>query len=162
MRADIIERIRSNRWRVIEVKSTAQVKEEHLDDLAIQSYVLKGAGLKLDASLLMHINSEYLYPGGELDLGQLFLSEDLIREVADLQPQIPVRLAEIRRMLMASGPPVIEPDDHCQDPYECPFWDHCTAEKPARGGPFRSWQGSAWRRSMRSRQSSGLRMLNVG
>lgn len=132
VRADILERVGRDRWRVIEVKSTAQVKEEHLDDLAIQSYVLTGAGLKLDASLLMHINTGYVYPGGELDLRQLFLREDLTREVADRQPQIPGRLAEMRRMLMASGPPAIEPDYHCGDPYECPFWDHCTENKPAR------------------------------
>jgi predicted RecB family nuclease len=132
VRADILERVRSNRWRVIEVKSTAQVKEEHLDDLAIQSYVLTGAGLKLDAPLLMHINTGYVYPGGDLDLRQLFVCEDLTREVANRQAHIPGRLAEMRRVLTASMPPAIEPDYHCGDPYECPFWDHCTENKPAR------------------------------
>jgi hypothetical protein len=132
VRADILERAPRNRWRLIEVKSTSQVKEEHLDDLAIQSYVLTGAGLRLNANLLMHINTDYLYPGGDLDLGQLFISQDVTCEVAALQPEIPGRLAEMRRVLAASTPPRIEPDDHCQDPYECPFWAHCTEAKPWR------------------------------
>jgi Domain of unknown function(DUF2779) len=32
----------------------------------------------------------------------------------------------------APSTPTIEPDDHCFAPYECPFWGHCTKDKPAR------------------------------
>ena len=38
----------------------------------------------------------------------------------------------MRRALAATSPPGIAPDDHCFAPYECPFWDHCTKEKPDR------------------------------
>ncbi len=38
----------------------------------------------------------------------------------------------MRQVLAAPAPPAIEPDDHCFAPYECPFWDHCTKDKPAR------------------------------
>jgi hypothetical protein len=38
----------------------------------------------------------------------------------------------MQRILAASAPPTIEPDDHCFAPYECPFWAHCTQDKPAR------------------------------
>ena len=34
-------------WRLIEVKSSTKVKDVHLDDLAIQSYVVRGAGISL-------------------------------------------------------------------------------------------------------------------
>lgn len=108
------------------------MKPEHQDDLAIQAYVLMGAGLALDATCLMHINTGYRYPGGALDLGQLFQEQDLSHALADRQAQIPDRLAEMRRILAASSPPAIEPDDHCFAPYECPFWAHCTQDKPAR------------------------------
>jgi predicted RecB family nuclease len=80
----------------------------------------------------MHINNQYVYPGGDLDLGQLFLRQDVTQETAARQPDIPSRLAAMREMLTASSPPAIEPDHHCFDPYECPFWDHCTKAKPAR------------------------------
>ncbi len=93
VRPDILVRTRGNRWRLIEVKSTSRVKDEHLHDLAIQAYVLTGAGLTLDAACLMHLNTGYLYPGGPLDLQQLFQEQDVTREVTDRQGEIPARLA---------------------------------------------------------------------
>ncbi len=132
VRPDILIRTRRNHWRLSEVKSTAQAKPEHRDDLAIQAYVLTGAGLALDATYLMHVNTGYLYPGGAYDLQQLFHEEDLTREVQERQPDIPARMAAMRRTLTDEKPPVIEPDDHCFAPYECPFWEHCTQDKPAR------------------------------
>jgi predicted RecB family nuclease len=132
VRPDILVRVGKNRWRLIEVKSTASAKAEHRYDLAIQAHVLTGAGLTLDDACLMHVNTGYLYPGGAYDLQELFHEEDLTREVQERQPDIPVRLAAMRRTLAGEQPPTIKPDDHCFAPYECPFWDHCTVEKPAR------------------------------
>ena len=40
VKVDILHRRRDGRWRLIEVKSTASLKEEHLDDVAIQHRVL--------------------------------------------------------------------------------------------------------------------------
>jgi predicted RecB family nuclease len=132
VRPDILVRNGANRWRLIEVKSTASAKAEHRDDLAIQAYVLTGAGLTLDSTSLMHVNTGYVYPGGDLDLGQLFQVADLTQEVGRLQADIPSRLAAMRRTLSAAVPPSIEPDDHCFAPYGCPFWEHCTKGKPDR------------------------------
>jgi hypothetical protein len=132
VRPDILVRTRGNRWRLIEVKSTAQAKPEHRDDLAIQAYVLTGTGLTLDATCLLHLNTGYVYPGGRFDLAQLFQEENLTREVRDRQPAIPARLAEMRCAVSAPSAPTIEPDDHCFAPYECPFWEYCTKDKPDR------------------------------
>ena len=132
VRPDILVRSGGNRWRLIEVKSTAQAKPEHRDDLAIQAHVLAGAGLTLDATCLLHVNTEYVYPGGPLDLPQLFQEADLTREVADRQGDIPTRLAAMRHTMAAAVPPPIEPDDHCFTPYGCPFWEHCANGKPDR------------------------------
>jgi predicted RecB family nuclease len=132
VRVDILERASESRWRLVEVKSSTQVKEDHLDDVAIQAYVLAGAGAVLERSELMHINNQYVYLGGEFDLRQLFLRQDVTQETAARQPDIPSRLAVVREMLAASAPPAIEPDHHCFDPYECPFWEYCTQAKPPR------------------------------
>lgn len=132
VRVDILERAKGSTWRLIEVKSSTQVKKEHLDDVAIQAHVLTGAGILLERSELMHINNQYVYLGGEFDLRQLFLRQDVTSEVAARQSEIAGRLAAMRKMLTASSPAAIEPDHHCFDPYECPFWDHCTRAKPAR------------------------------
>ena len=90
VRVDILERAKGSTWRLIEVKSSTQVKEDHLDDVAIQAYVLDWCrGRRLSRSELMHINNQYVYPGGDLDLGHLFLRQDVTPEVAARQPRFP-------------------------------------------------------------------------
>ena len=81
------------------MKSTSRLKGEHLDDLAIQAFVLRGAGLAVDAACLMHVNTGYLYPGGPLDLQQLFQEQDLTGEVANRQGELPTRLARMLEMV---------------------------------------------------------------
>lgn len=132
VRVDILERIGGDKWRLIEVKSSTQVKEEYLPDLAVQTYVLKGAGVPLAGSWLMYLNNKYVYPGGDLDLYQLFMLTDVTSDVASMQAEMPGSLSAMRTMLLAGSPPLVEPDSHCFKPYECSFWEHCTKAKPER------------------------------
>jgi len=132
VRVDILERVGQNAWRLIEVKSSTRVKDVHLDDLAIQAYVLSGAGVALAGVGLMRINNQYVYHGGELDLEQLFAWQDLTAQVTGRFAEVPIRLAAMKVMLAKPSEPAIEPDGHCHQPYDCPFWDHCTKDKPAR------------------------------
>lgn len=137
IRVDILERVRSAEdgtvsWRLIEVKSSTRVKEVHIDDLAVQAYVLAGAGVQLAETCLMHINTQYVYDGKTLDLAQLFAIQDLSAHVTARQAKVMTRLAEMKAMLALPGPPDVEPSGHCQSPYECSFWNSCTKEKPAR------------------------------
>lgn len=137
VRVDILERVRDEAgspfaWRLIEVKSSTRVKEVHLDDVAIQNYVLSGSGIPLAGTCLMHIDNTYLYEGGDIDLQALFAIEDVSEAVSSRRERVPERLAAMRSALIQLQPPAIEPDDRCHSPYECPFWAHCTKDKPAR------------------------------
>jgi len=137
VRVDILERVRDadgtrSSWRLIEVKSSTRVKDVHLDDIAVQRHVLIGAGLDISAACLMHIDTGYLYAGGEIDLEALFAVEDVSAVVVARQEKVPQQLAAMKSMLLESAPPPIEPDQRCHSPYDCPFWAHCTKEKPAR------------------------------
>jgi hypothetical protein len=137
VRVDVLQRVQAAgaegpTWRLIEVKSSGRVKDLHLDDLAIQIHVATGAGLALSGACLMHLNTEYLYPGGTIDLTQLFTLCDVTPLVMDRLKELPARLTVMRAMIEAPAPPSIQPDAHCHTPYECPYWDHCTREKPSR------------------------------
>ena len=137
VRVDVLERVRHaegahSAWRLIEVKSSTRVKDVHLNDLAIQRHVLIGAGLDIVDTCLMHIDTRYLYTGGEVDLGALFELEDVSAPVAERQRNVPEHLAAMRSVLLDPNPPAIEPDNRCHSPYECPFWAHCTKDKPSR------------------------------
>ncbi len=137
IRVDILERVETvpdgrPSWRLIEVKSATKLKDVYVNDVALQAHVLEGAGVPMAGAALMHINTQYLFQGGELDLDQLFTLADMNALVAERQADVAARLAEMQAVLADPLPPAIEPDHHCHTPYECPFWDHCTKDKPAR------------------------------
>jgi hypothetical protein len=52
VRVDILERQLRNRWRLVEVKSSTQVKDYHRYDVAIQRHVASGAGLQIGSACL--------------------------------------------------------------------------------------------------------------
>lgn len=137
IRVDVLERVGVNElgqptWRLVEVKSSTKLKATHLDDLTIQSYVLEGVGLALVDICLMHVNTQYVFDGRQLDLEQLFGLRSLNEMVRPRLPEVPARLAAMHAMLAEMSAPAVAPDEHCQSPYECPFWAHCTQEKPPR------------------------------
>jgi len=130
IRVDVLERYPGDKCRVVEVKQSASVKEEHLLDLAIQHYVLAGCGVKLAADALMHINSDYVFDGKELALDELLVVDDATQVVADRLTDLPDLLAAQRAVLARPEEPTIDPGFHCGDPWECPFMEHCTSDKP--------------------------------
>ena len=132
VRVDVLERLDATRWRLIEVKATSKVKATHLDDLAIQSAVLEGAGIVVDGCFLMHLNTQYVFLGGTLNLKEMFAVDNMTIEVQARRQRVQPQLNEMWNALKKPLPPVIVPDGHCYQPYECPFWDHCTKDKSSR------------------------------
>jgi hypothetical protein len=137
VRVDILQQIspqegRSAGWRLIEVKSSSRVKDVHLNDLAIQSHVLLGSGIPLAGVSLMHVNTEYAHAGNEVELESLFVIADVTETVASRRTGIAEKIETMKQCLLQPETPPIEPGAHCDNPYECPFWNHCTERKPAR------------------------------
>src|SRR5438445_5318511 len=54
VKTDILQRRKENRWRLVEVKSTSELKEHHLEDMAIQSHVVSHSGVDLGSVWLAH------------------------------------------------------------------------------------------------------------
>ncbi len=77
VRVDILHRRRDNRWRLIEVKSTTDLKDYHLDDVAIQHRVVSRSRLDLASSSLAHINRNYVFEGGSIDVRRFFKIRNL-------------------------------------------------------------------------------------
>ncbi len=116
--------------RLTEVKSSASVKEYHLPDVAVQYWVLKGAGYEPDRVELAHIDSSFVYPGGG-DYRGLFAHQDLTGQARELQNRVSEWVEEFQQMLKGDTPEV-EAGKQCSAPFECPFFSHCA---PAREGP---------------------------
>ncbi len=126
VRADIIERIGKDRWNLIEVKSGTGVKAAFEDDLALQYWVLKGAGLKVESAGVMVLNRGYVFDGKKLDLKKLFRLHDRTDLAKEKQKDVGVRVEDLLAMLARKKAPDIQLGPHCEEPYKCPFWAHCT------------------------------------
>lgn len=113
---------------LIEVKSTTSVKDEHLWDCAIQTWVVRGAGRGVGCVLHAHVDNEFVYRR-EGDYRGLLKVEDVTAQVDALVPEIPAIVQSLKTV--AAGPlPAIRTGEHCTIPYECPFLDHCRGREP--------------------------------
>lgn len=128
VRVDALERgLRGDT--LIEVKSTTQVKDEHVWDCAIQAWVVRGAGRPLRRILLAHVDNAFVYTR-KGDYEGLLVAEDITERVEALLPEIPRIVAKLKKV--AAGPmPRIATGAQCHEPYDCPFLAHCQASEPA-------------------------------
>lgn len=121
---DILARERGG-FALCEVKSTLEVKEQHLPDVAIQLHVVRGAGLPVTRAELMHLNRECRHP----DLSNLFVRAPVTHRLDPWLRETPARIAALHAVL--AGPlPEIAPGPHCGVPYECPFLARCQPPRP--------------------------------
>jgi hypothetical protein len=117
------------RWDLIEVKSSTEVKEVYLPDVAIQRYVLDGAGLPVRKASLMHVDNRYVRQGA-IDPERFFTLADLTRATAPVLAQASANLAGMRAVLAGSEIPDIAIGAQCRAPYDCDFMDFCWKHVP--------------------------------
>ena len=117
-----------NGWELYEIKGSTQVKEYHTNDLALQYYVLKNAGISVSKACLVHINNQYIR-NGEIEVDKLFTSEDLTDLVQGKEGFVREEIAKMREMLNGDVPQ-IDIGSYCDDPYPCDFGGHCWKHIP--------------------------------
>jgi hypothetical protein len=130
VRVDVLHRRKDERWRLIEVKSTTDVKEHHLEDVAIQHRVVSRSGVDLAASCLAHVSRDYVYEGGTIDASRFFRIRNLTRQVERLQSELTVQLRSEFRILAMPEAPNISAGRQCSDPFTCEFFGHCNPPIP--------------------------------
>ena len=125
VRCDILEKD-SNSWKIIEVEASADVKEEHLSDLAFQKYVLTEQGVTISGTKVMHINRECVYP----DLCNLFTTKDVTDKVDRLMDDVPNNIETFKAILDGDVEPEVLIGEQCEKPHPCPFKDYCWRDVP--------------------------------
>jgi hypothetical protein len=117
---DVLQRTPEG-FTLIEVKSSTKSKDEHIPDVAIQTWVARRAGVAIRRMEVMHLNTDFRHP----DRGELFGRTDVTTEVEALQPRIPGLIAE-QLAALASAEPAVPVGTHCwMIDRDCPFWDRC-------------------------------------
>jgi hypothetical protein len=124
VRADVLNRENGD-FALIEVKASTRVKEVHVPDVAVQLWVLRGAGLDVRRAGVLLLDKSYVYDGHALDIDELFRFHDLTEAVEPLLDGVEEQV-EAFHDLLSGGPPRIAPGPHCFTPYECPFYAHCS------------------------------------
>ena len=125
VRCDILEKD-SNSWKIIEVEASADVKEEHLSDLAFQKYVLTEQGVTISGTKVMHINRECVYP----DLSNLFTIEDVTDRVNQQMDDVSNNIETFETILDEDVEPNVSIGEQCDKPHPCPFKEYCWRDVP--------------------------------
>lgn len=126
---DILKK-NNNTYEIYEIKSSTELKDIYINDASYQYYVLTSLGLKVTKVSLVHINSNYVRIG-DLDLGQLFIKQDITKEVIDLQKDVKNNIKEINEYVEKKEQPK-DIDENCFKPYPCSFFKYCTKHLPEK------------------------------
>lgn len=110
-------------WNMAEVKSSTEVKNYHVEDAAIQSWVVRNAGLKLESTFLQLIDSNWTYPGG-FDYSGLLKMEVVDDVIAPLQKEVPKWL-KAAQDVASNAEPDVKMGRQCNDPFPCAFQGYC-------------------------------------
>jgi hypothetical protein len=145
-RVDILVPVeRGDAWDLVEIKCTSEVKEDHLEDVAFQTWVVRGAGVPLRRSVLGHLDTGYVRSGA-LDLQRLFALEDVTERIAPVLPRMPAEVRRLQAVAAQAAHPEVAIGPHCAAPYNCPLERVCWTEVPegsvldlSRGGA-KSWR----------------------
>jgi hypothetical protein len=149
--SDILLPVSSKRkraWRMVEVKSSASVKDYHRDELAIQAYVARKAGVPLAGIALAHIDSSWVYPGDD-DYEGLLNEVDLTKEAFGREAEVEGWLADAQSVVSQKSEPSCDTGRHCDDPFECPFTEHCQSAEAQPEFPV-SWLPRVQTKALRS------------
>jgi hypothetical protein len=122
-------------WRMVEVKSSASVKDYHRDDIAVQTFVAQAAGVPLKSVALAHIDTSWVYPGEE-DYRGLLKEADLTAEAFARTEEVRGWIADAQLIVALSDEPDVAVGPQCHVPFDCPFFGYCTRNNPQSEFPI--------------------------
>jgi len=101
-RADILFPT-GNKWDIIEIKSSTEVKDIQLHDVSFQKYVYEKAGLKIRNCFVMHIHKEYIR-NGNLEPSELLIKTDVTEKVEEFSLGIEERINKFFEIINGKCP----------------------------------------------------------
>ena len=149
--ADVLLPVKARRrrsWRMVEVKSSASLKDYHRDDVAIQSFIVHSSGFALASIAVAHIDSQWTYPG-DGEYNGLLVEHDLTDDVRARQGEVRGWIEEAQTVAKRRKEPAIRTGGHCTRPYVCPFHEYCRGQEPRAKQPL-DWLPSVQKKALKS------------
>jgi len=87
-------------YAIHEIKSSTEIDERHLYDLAFQVILLRKNGRKVSRACLVHLNPNYVRQG-DLDLERLFVSVEVTSRVDQIADTVTKEMDEARAYLLS-------------------------------------------------------------
>ena len=104
----------SGKWEIQEIKNSFELKPTHIQDIALQYFVTKGAlGQELDAKLVLN------------DGANAYTIIDDTTEVKALQDSISANIQRFKNVLEQDSIPKTNVGGQCEVPYKCSFFGYC-------------------------------------
>lgn len=116
-------------WRMVEVKSSTGVKDYHRDDVAVQAFIARAAGVKLQSVAVACIDGSWVYPGAE-DYRGLLKETELTAETLARTDEVAGWIEEAQKVVGRTEEPEIAVGAHCRVPFECGFCAYCNRANP--------------------------------
>jgi len=109
----------TKKWDLYEIKASSEIKTDlqhnHLKDITFQTITAVEAGVEIGESYIIHINKEYRRDG-EIDIQELFVIEDVTKEVQGLKDEVSLKINEALGFL--------NQDDISLDGCDCLYKSH--------------------------------------
>jgi len=117
-------------WELLEAKSSKKLKEEHIPDVAIQSFIVRSCGVDLSSIKLIHINEEFTYKGDK-NYNNLIKENEITSEVILKEKEVINYIKKFKPLAdKNSSCPDISMGKHCNKPYPCDYQDKCKSLLP--------------------------------
>ncbi|HOX29730.1 MAG TPA: DUF2779 domain-containing protein [Candidatus Paceibacterota bacterium] len=129
-RADIIKLYsKYGNWDIYEVKSSTEVKDIHLIDLAFQKICFEDNWFKIGKLFVVYVNKDYIRQGA-IDHKKFLKIEDVTRAVDVLIKNVGLNIETAHKILGNKAEPKVKMLKQCHSPYGCEFADHCRKSLP--------------------------------
>ena len=112
---------------IYEVKSSTEISDIYLDDIAYQTWVLKKNKLNVKKSCIVYINNHYV-KNGELKINELFNIKD-VSNLLDLD-KVEEKVNSLKKIINQKDEPNIDLSMACHKNDGCPFFKYCTKHLP--------------------------------
>ena len=119
----------TNSYEIIEIKSGTRIKDEHINDLAFQRYVLTKSGYKVDKCCVMNINNKYV-KDGDIKPELLLKLTDVTQDVDKASEGIEERVNEMISIIDQKECPEITIKDLSTIKFATFLYDEFLSEYP--------------------------------
>ncbi|UKJ75410.1 DUF2779 domain-containing protein [Azospirillum brasilense] len=130
IRVDVLERRPGGCWGLREVKSGGAVRDEYIDDVALQAHVLDGCAVRVDSMELLHVNSRYARGSHGIAWPDVFARVEVAPAVESRRSLVPATLSHQLRVVGRDAEPAVEPSKRCLRHGTCEHWEHCSTALP--------------------------------